>query len=291
MTEQRNEEPREIVPVGGALANTAPDWMAEHVEGDESLAGTAEYRVLSRMKVIQGMSDQALKDAFGEGTIIVSPGQIPLAKREEHFDFVPCLFFTEFLEVSDLKDRGSLMILARTFDKGSDLAAKARDPERREEGYGEQDTQGRHQYVKRFVESLCFVGVVYGEHPAAGTPVCLSFQRGEFGKGQAFVSSIRMRKAGAKICPLWAQVWKLTPGFRDRGERKWWGIDFEAPPAPFITREEAPAFKELHQSLKQEFEEQRLIVDREDDDLRDDPLREAEAAAAAASGEAGAPEM
>lgn len=253
----RNDVPTEIEKVGGE-----PNWLETYVETDSSLEDLKDYRILSRLKVVQAMSDEALKEEFGEGAVIISPGNVLVAEKRTAFQIVPVFFWTEFCFWSDRKDTVSNTILDRSFDKAGDLARKARDPDHREEEYQE-------GFVGRYVEHLNFASYVYGDHPQRGTALVASFSRGEFGTGRNFISSISLRKVGGKPAPLWAQVWEFKTGFRDQGDKKWYGLDFSNPttPAePYIQQSEVEFFLAEHGSCKEDYERSRLLVDHGGDD-------------------------
>lgn len=254
---------RSIVPIEGVTGN----WLSQYQEeADQSLAALQEYRVVPRIKVIQAMTAQALKDAFGEGSAVVLPGGQKLAGKKESFAFVPQFFYTEFIFWRHLDDKGGNAILARSFDPNSEIAVNARDPNKREAAYEGAPTGKKGRYS----EHLNFVGVIYGGE-LAGTTTSLSFSRGEFGTGKSFISSALMRKEvvnGERMkVPLWAQVWRFQVNFRDRGAKKWYGID-PLPSQPgeqqIIKDEEMESFREASLDYKSLHEAQRLMVDHGD---------------------------
>lgn len=281
MTATRNKKEEMIV------AEDAATWLVEHLEGDESLAGTESYRVLSRTKMIQPSAASELKDQFGEGACILAPdlqmicSPRPTGTQTSNFIFIPLFFFVEYTEQSDLKDKANQFIMSRSFDSDSDIAVKARSEKTREQAY---ENEAGLKFTKKFVEHLCFVGAVYGPdgHPCQNHPLCVSFEKGEFQKGQQFISAIKMRKIGGKTAPLWAQKWVMTPALRKRGGHEWWGLDFANPVLEdgiYIKSEEGIVYKQLHLDIKADHVEKRLRVDRSDDDGVD---TSAEARAAAA---------
>lgn len=248
----RNDEPTEMTHVGGA-----PNWLTDYQQEDDSINDMTEYRVLSRLKIVQSMSAEELKDNFGEGSIIIAPGNVLVAKKKEPVLFVPVFFFTEFCLWGDRDDPSGPTIRDRSFDKGGDLAARARDPERREEEY-------EGGFIGRYVEHLNFCGFLVGGHEQTGTPLVLGFSRGEFGTGRTFINSITLRKVGGKTAPLWSQVWQLQTGFREQGSKKWWGIDASQPDegvSPFIEQDQIEFFLGEHTSCKEDFEKSRIVVD------------------------------
>ena len=254
----RNETPAEMVAVGG---NAPPSWLAAYNEDDTSKQELKKHRLVPRLKILQGLSPEALKDQFGEGSAILAPANAMVCRKRESFLFVPLFFFVEYIKWSDRNDKESLGIVERTFDQGSALARYAQDPNKREELYDPERPTG---YKYTYQEHLNFIGYIYGAHELEGTEVAISFSKGEHRYGKAFVSACTLRDA-----PLWANVFELTIGQHSSGDNVWWGIDFKNPEDPtkrFITAEEAPVFKEQFETLKRQFEEQTISTDFSDVD-------------------------
>jgi len=232
--------------------------METYKEEDNSLDQVKKYRQLTRLKLIQGMSPQELKKEFGEGAVLMQPGRAMVAEAEEPFLFVPLFMFTEWCHWSDRDDDSTRAILDRTFDKESPLAKRSRDKDARFEKYSVGDTE----YKSRYVEHLCFPGLIYGDHQHSMTPVTLSFEKGEFVQGNAFCSAIVMRRA-----PLYLNVFKLQSAVHTNGKNEWFGFDFSNPATgPFVSEEEAPAFKALNAEYIQQHADRTLEVDRSDAD-------------------------
>lgn len=252
----------------------APDWLVEAAEeDDQSLVEVRKHRKLARLKIVQGSTAraQAMKKEYGEGAVITVPQRARIAGPKEDFQFVPLFMYTEWCEWSDNDDQTTPAILSRTFDEASEVAQKAKDKKRREEEY----EVGGKRYKKRFIEHLCFPGVIYGGQ-FHGTPVTLSFERGEYWQGENFCGAIMMQKIGQHTAPLWTQVWTLRSGDGDTGHKNdqfsWWGFDYATPRmddrehGPFILEEEHDGFKQLAKELREKFAEGALEVDRSDAD-------------------------
>lgn len=271
---KRNEDPTELVKV------QAPTWLTEHAEQDTSLETVKEHRVMPRIKVIQGTTRDALKEAHGEGAMIMSPGSARLAAKDETLKFVPLFFFTEWCKWSDLDDEETPSVLERTFDPTNEIAKRSKDPNKRHERYGPVGENGEPKYQARYVEHLNFVGVVYGDHELSGSPVTLSFSRGEYGRGRVFINDLFARKVGGKQVPLYCQVWELRVGRREQGpKKKWFGIDPVVPEdgQTLIEEEHAEGFKTLHEEFKELVNQQRLMVDHDDaEDPEEETVEEAE---------------
>lgn len=246
-----------------------PNYLQKYVTEDTSLDNLKEHRVVPRLKIIQATSDTELKKTFGEGTVIVRPGDAMICKYEAEpgfFHFVPLFFFVEFAKWADLRATSGPMILDRSHDPTSQLAIKAKDFTKRNEMYDGHDKlpENERNYY-RYVEHLRFIGMIYGDHPLVGTPVTLSFERGEWGQGKNFISAVTLRRqtvdGAPSAIPLWAQVWKLMPKFREPdASRKWYGFGFEPAEQAIIAEDEADAMLALHNEFKSLFEQQRLMV-------------------------------
>lgn len=266
-----------------------PSFLAQYVETDTSLEGMDQYRILPRLKIIQGMTDKALKDVFGEGAAIIRPGDACVLSPQEvregkRFLFVPQFFWAEAAKWADLKDKEGPSVIARSFDPTSELFKRADDPDKRFEIYpGYENKRPEDQRRYRYVHHLRFAGVIYGDHGLAGTPVVLSFERGEFMQGKNFISAIKMRRQKITVgegefaeeksvpVPLWAQVWSFTIGWRPRAEGGgWYGFDFQPAEPPLISEKDHEEMYKAHVELKELHEKDRLRVD-DDDSGREDP--------------------
>lgn len=257
---------RDMVKVDGV-----PNYLVKYSEDDTSMDTMEEYRIVPRLKIIQGTTSAELKEMFQEGSVIVTPGNIFVAEKKKDFLFVPVFFYTEFCHWSDILDSESPVIVARDFDPSSELARKARNPEMRKEGYGEIDRKTQlSKYEYTFAEHLNFVGIVY-DGSAKGTEAVLSFNRGTFGKGRIFISQIRMRKT-----PLWSQVWCLTTYFDDRKQgQAYWSWKTDNPKEgiqPIIAEDEVEIFKEAHESIKEAHSKRILITDHTSEKDVEEPI-------------------
>jgi hypothetical protein len=242
-------------------------------EEDKSLAALQEYVIVPFCKVVQGMSDQELKDVHGEGSVILQPGGVKVGGRDSSFLFVPLFFFTEFRKWADRNDKAQ-MIVESTYDPTSDLAKKARDHESWSEVYEEDiDKDEKAQRKYRYVEHLCFVGNIHSG-PQKGTQCMISYQKGDFRVGRSFASGAQMRKvdageAGLVQVPLWAQVWEMKVSKRDKNDNQWWGIDPCNPSEgilPVIDPELYPVHNQAYKDLAEAHASNRLRVDGQDND-------------------------
>jgi hypothetical protein len=256
-----------------------PAFLTTYGAEDRSLDTVKDYRLVPRLKVVQSTSRQELKDDFGEGAVVIMPGnQLAFSRGGSTALFVPVFFYAEFCTWSDIDDVGSPGVVARSFDPTCDIAKKARSQKLRFEIYpGEESKQEPKRY--RHVEHMRFPGVLVGDHALAGTACVLSFERGEFSTGQGVATSISMRKVvlpdGTKISvPLWAQIWELSCDLRQRGQKKWFGIDAKVPTEgpSIIDNKDAEMFKSLHEEMKEAYDAKKLLTEDEDRDLEREPV-------------------
>lgn len=249
-------------------------YLAKHVDDDHSLDALMEQRVLPVLKIVQSMSDSALVEEFGEGSVIVHPGKgpvlpVPRIQKERgiSFQFVALGFFTEFCQWRDVNDRDNAAVVERTFDPTHPVAKRAESASGRFQVYeGHENKPADQQFKYRFVKHLRFPGIIYGEHDLAGTTAVVTFERGELFTGTNFISAVTMRKmeieAGVKTrVPLWCQVWQFTSSKRERGTKKWFGFDF-APGEPAIIQEsEVEQFDEQRQEMARLIKARMIAVD------------------------------
>lgn len=263
--ETRNEEPDEMVHVGGS-----PNWLDKYEDNEDRCAKVMrEYRIIPRLSIAQGATEasQRLIEAVGLGSACIPASQTLVAKRGESFAFVPLFFYREFIQWRDRNDpdvvAGSVpKIVERTFDDGHRIALLARDRDKREEEYGK--TKDGKTLKYRYQEHLEFIGVLY-DGELAGTEVMIGFKRGEFRTGRQFINKIAMRFGGKKA-KLWATVWEFSAALHKSSENSWYGFDIAPPKLPWIRSENVEAFREQHNTLADDFGEKLLRADTDEDD-------------------------
>lgn len=259
---------------GITTVNVNPDYLTKYRE-DKSLDEMDQYRELPRANIVQGMTAQALKDAHGEGSLIVQPGGGLLIKKDQKFLFVPVLFFAEYLLWSDREDKDSPNVLQRSYDPLGEIAKKAANIETRYEVYdGHENRPESDQWRRRYVQHFRFVGIVYDPtHPLHNLPFTLSFERGENYQGLNFIAAIKMRKhpiGDEQVqIPLFAQVWEIGVGFRDRGTKKWWGLEFSIPEPGLVHQDHIAELESLHKDMKELKAKDKLLVDESSGDEED----------------------
>jgi len=221
------------------------------MDDDKSMDAVRHHKVIPRIDTIQA-KPKARRDMFGEGTLILSPGDGVLCKLGEYVDVVPIFFYDEWIVWADRDDPNN-SVMERTLDPNSEVAKKAADPHTREEEY-------EGGFTKIYTHVLQYCLVLYSGD-MKGSLCVIGFSKGEFFYGQNWSSAMFMRKVGGKQAPMWSQVWRITPSERDRKGHQWFGPDYLNGPQLLIKPEEAKAFKQLHEETKADFEAKKLSVD------------------------------
>lgn len=254
------------------LASQLPPGLAEFAgEGTELVKGFCRP---GRMKVMQSNRNAPYTD-FEEGSVIVTPANMPIAANGEKFHIVPLLFFPEWCTVNPYQLKGSLkMIRERTLDPAHEIAAKSRDPDLR----GADKCPENAKYFLKHKGYLNFICWIVNHPELNQLPVLASFSGGEYGRGQRMCDLIQMRKA-----PIWAQVFECrVPEEKRHSEAgDWYGIDVGSPTVegmePFVLdQDEQKILRAAHKELVQLHMRGAVVVDQEE--------AEADAADSAAAG-------
>lgn len=273
MATKNDNVPSTIV---GNVPESLLSLVAQNPVGDSSLETMKHHRVLNRISLIQGMTAKEMKQKFGEGSIVIPASDVCLAKLGEKFDFVPVMFFDEFVTWNDRADKSQpSKIFERSYDRASLIAVKAGDPNRRAEQYGEEQTgpNGKFYFKRKHTHHLNFLIMIYSGQ-FKGTMCALSFSRSEFKKGLSFISAIKMRKitngAHSVQAPLWATVWSITPGDRKNDKGEWYGYDISPAEKPFIDNADVMPFKTIHEELMKEYKDRAISVGHEAAEMGED---------------------
>lgn len=248
-----------ITKVSGGAALVAPDFMREDDVAGTELLG--QYVVPARLKVVQKQSDNELLDAFDVGTLIVTPGNVPVCTPDVGFLFTPLFFFVEYCTWNPIALKGQApAIRERSFDPKSVIAMKARDPEKRLE-----PLEGNKKLYMRHVEHLNFLVTIH-DKPQVPESVIMSFSRGGHGQGRQFSSLIQMRKAPLFGCVFRADIKAFSNEMGD-----WFGISPSNPseedgPAWVQDKEQYESLRAAHEMFKKVYSDARLRVDYDGDD-------------------------
>jgi len=234
-----------------------PDWMQqEEVKGIEQVG---EHMTTPRLAIIQAMSDQDRKETFGEGGVAIMPDGVKVAGKDEEFIAIPLVFWVTWEQWSDINDSGSPMIENSTQDSTHEIAKKARNKDTREEMYGE-------GFKRRYVESLNFIMKI-DSGDAMGELATISFSVGEHHTGSRLCGLLKRRP-----CSIFANRIAFRTALRQRNNRSWYGFDFANPETDAIIQDKAvyEELEKVHDSLSGLVNTNKLVVNREDIDTRDE---------------------
>jgi len=257
----------EVKNVGGI---ELPDFMKDkEITGLDHLK---EFVIPPRLKIVQKQSDDSLLELYKPGTVILTPSNSMVAKFDKEgktgvFHFVPVFFYPEWATWNPILLKGQEpAIRYRTTDPTDPIVAKARNKTLREE------TIPEHPDMKmRHCEHLNFI-IMLVNHEHAGTPILMSFSRGEWSTGSKFSSLITMRKASPFGCVFAAHI-AFRPG---SGKGTWYGLDIANPDpgvqSPWVSSEDDyNAYEALHKEFEDHHKNSRLKAALEDEPVEDDP--------------------
>jgi len=260
------------------VTGTNPGFLSKYAgKQDDSLESMKSLVMLPRLKIIQGQTDADLKKKFGEGSVIVRPGDaLVWQEGDAPFLLVPLFFHREWMKWADNKDKDQLIVEGPVYDETHPIALKSKTADTRTEVYpGDAGKPDRERKYYSYVEHLCWTCVIYGDHPLAGTEVVLGMERGEFYNGRQLINSISMRRHTIRTpnpnnpeelveervkVPLWAQVWAFQPTIRKGDLGNWYGLDFQAADNPVIDEKDAELFQSRYAELSRLFKEGKMRV-------------------------------
>lgn len=262
---------KKTTEVAPRMDEQLPDFMRADGQ-DAGIDNLRDFIIPPRLKTVQKQSDTLLEAGFNPGDLVVMPSRLLFAqmsldrKTGEPFHFVPLFFFAEWCTWNPFELKGTMpAIRERTFDAESPLAKKARDPSLRQFVCPEvPEKEGKKLYC-RHVEHLNFMVLMADAGSEfSDVPLVLSFARGEYMTGSAFLSLLSMRRAKCYGC-----VFEGRAAFRpDKGKGSWYGVDVTNPTdgTPPFVRDQATyeAYKALNAGLAEAHAQRSIIVDYED---------------------------
>ncbi len=244
------------------------DKLPVHMQDveDTGIQELAAYVIPPRIKIVQRSSDDELLDRFNVGDVILSPANQLVCAMEvdnknrptgecEGFLFTPLFFFPEWIVQNPIQLRGKApFIRERSLDSASKIAQFAKNPSLRVQPHPTDDNM-----QIRYTECLNFIVSIPG---IEGSPI-MTFARGSHGKGSAFCSLAKQRKAPLYGCVFQAH---LTEMKNDQGS--WWVLEIANPDgkqSPWVDDEEQFAEnKKAFEELKQAHLDARIVPDYDD---------------------------
>lgn len=236
---------------GGGGGLSLPAHLQEDVGA--GMETVKQFLKPGRIKTIQSNRTADFNDCE-EGSVIITPTKILVAKNEERFWFVPLLMFAEYCTVNPIQTKGTLpMIRARSLDPMSEIARKARDPDLRKKDVCPENTK----FNLKHVEYLVYICWIVNNPELAGTPVVLSFSGGEHKQGQMLANLLAARKTPRGQASIYSNVFQgVVPKQKRHAEGgDWYGINVTNPsgdgaPPPFVMDPDDHAkLKAAHQEL------------------------------------------
>jgi hypothetical protein len=219
-----------------------PDYL--NTESPEGIGTVGEYQTTPRIKIVEGMSSPELKDEYGEGTLVVMPDGVPVAKVSEPFQAIPVIFWPSWVKYSDLKDTSSAVRVAQTLDPRSELAQLSRNHETRRVPYDNQpDMFWTHSENLNFIIEIC-------TGPAEGMVAALEYSRGRYLVGQRLCGYLKRRG-----CHIYANRLQFESGrTTNRQNQSWYEVDFVAGNPPFVSKNDIERLAKLHSELQRVYD-------------------------------------
>lgn len=209
------------------INSNLPDYMQGIAAEDYGLDLMKEYVRPPMLKIVQSMSPDALKDAFGEGAVIMSPSNICLLQKPSTsptpLRLVPLFMWPEAIAWNPRGHNLPMFAMdksnrpMRTTDVQSDLMRRARSMDKKlTEWQAEGAPVGE---MVRLQEHLNFIVMVEGVPELEGIPVLLSFSRMQHKHGRSWINDIVTRRM-----PICSMYWHLNinPTKAKNAKGSWW---------------------------------------------------------------------
>lgn len=198
-----------------AVQESRPSFLQQQDQSPKGLQSLSKIVRPSMLRIVQKNSADELVDAFGRGSIVMMPDRLLIAADEATVDFVPILFWQEWVQWSPMKLRNiEPMIKGRTFDPKDPIARKAQSPQTWSEPHPQY--QGNKEYNYRYCEHLNFLVKLSSEEFIALDPVLISFARTNYSSGQ------RLGKLALGLrADLFAGQYQLGTRVREGAENSW----------------------------------------------------------------------
>lgn len=267
--EQKKNELMQAQQMAGVPA--APAYL--QVEDDHSVDELKHYIRPPRVKVIQSMSSDELKQKFGVADTILVPDNVLImeAARDgkgnvqpgntQPFLFTPLFFFTEFCVWNPLEMKDQLpAIRERSTDPNSAIAKRARDWNNKTMPCPENP-----EHECEFCEHMNFI-IHIQNYPE---PCVMTFSRGEFKAGVNFATLAKLRKQGTGV-PLYANVFAANLTYRQGKKGSWYGLDVSNPDgdtSPYVGEEAFNRYKEMHAQFAKDYADSKIEVNYEDEPI------------------------
>lgn len=250
---------------------TRPSWLSTNV--DSGIEELNNFIIPPRLKVVQPTSK--VPEGIMPGDVLLMPQGlkvIGLSINEKGFVgrtsdkviFTPLFFFPEWVAWNPLEVKGQEpAVIASSYDRGSDIAMRARDPKMRKQPHPTAKRNDGSAAQISYVEHLNFIVLLHSEGFNV-IPALMSFSRSEHRHGTNFAALIKMRQA-----PLYACKFAFNVGYRENDKGRWYGLDITNPTeeqGPWVSEEMFHVTQRHYEELKKAHEANSIRVDHDFDD-------------------------
>lgn len=223
-----NNGPAKVQMPTSLVASTLPSYLAAVQPEDMGLDLMANYVKPPMLKIVQSMSPDALKDAFGEGAIVMAPSNICLSGKPSTnplpLRVVPIFMYPEAiawnprgygLPMFAMDSQNRVM---RTTDVNSDLMRRARSMDRK---LTEWPVEGAPaDKPARLQEHINFIVMVEGVAEVEGLPIMISFSRMQHKHGKSWCNDLVTRRM--HISSMYWHI-NVNPTKEKNQKGSWWG--------------------------------------------------------------------
>lgn len=233
-----NEKKENRIQNNPINTEVAPDYLRTKEPAGIDDAG--RYQTTPRIKIVEAMSDAAIKDEYGEGSLLVMPDGVLIAKYGESFGAVPLLFWPSWTKLADINDTQNAIRVEHTLDPQSELAKLCKNPASRKVEY-----ENQPGFFYTHIESLNFV-IEIQDGDAAGMVAALEYNRGRYVVGARLCGYLKRRNVH-----IYGNRLTMSAGRRtNRAGQTWYEVDFVSGNPAFVGESELARLNGVHDELK-----------------------------------------
>jgi len=237
-----------IVP----MDEPVPEYPAEYASEGLDAAGEPTVQ-MSRIKIVQAMTDAELKDQHGEGVALVMPEEALLAapgdKTAAHLIFL----WQSFSKWCDRSDSTESPIVEETTDPTSPLAKRCLDWRNRTEPYGD-GTKREYRYVHAYNAYLWL--------PDVKMTAIASWSRGSHKLGRQLHQRITATKA-----PVYANVLSLwTERTKNKAGQPYWVLRWDA--SGLVAPSDLEPWQQAYRQIRSAYDAANLSTPAEEEEVK-----------------------
>ena len=235
-----------IVP----MDEPVPEYPAEYAGEGLDAAGEPTVQ-MSRIKIIQAMTDAELKDQHGEGAAVVMPDGLLLAAPGDRVTAHLIFLWQSFSKWRDTSDSPESPIVEETTDPTSALAKRCLDWRNRTEPYGD-GTKREYRYVH------AFNGYVW--LPDVKMAAITSWSRGSHKIGRQLHQRITATRA-----PVYASVLTLwTERTKNKAGQPYWVLRWDA--AGLVAPSDLDPWQQVYRQIRAAYDAANLSTPPDSDE-------------------------